>query len=106
MIERVNGRFVPVWINIREEPIPDLPAIGPALEGIPLDARRRVPDGFSKGFFLRSLVLSPDGRELLNPQETPSLGHLFTQGYFSYAQVKADDFLDMLDRALGRLPSE
>ena len=102
MIHLVNERFVPVWIDIREEPIPDLPAIDRAVEGIELDGRRRVPDGFSKGFFLRSVVLSPDGRELLNPQDKPSLGHLFSQGYFPYAQVKADDYLSMLESVLSK----
>ena len=91
---------MPVWVNIRKEPIPDLAAVDAAVEGIALDERRRVPDGFSKGFFLRSVVLSPDGGRLLNPQDKPALGHLFSQGYFPYAQVKADDYLAMLDWAL------
>jgi hypothetical protein len=100
VIDRLNESFVPVWINTREEPIPDLRAMDAAIAGISLDDRRRVPGGFSKSFFLRSVVLSPDGGTLLNPQDKPSLGHLFSQGYFPYAQVKADDYLEMLELSL------
>jgi len=100
VIDLVNERFVPVWINIREEPIPDLRALDAAIEGIELDGRRRVPGGFSKSFFLRSVVLSPDGGRLLNPQDKPNLGHLFTRGHFPYAQVKPEDYLAMLELAL------
>ena len=105
MIDRVNERFVPVWINTREEPIPDRRAMDAAIAGIELDERRRVPGGFSQGFFLRSVVLSPDGGTLLNPQDKPNLGHLFSQGYFPYAQVKADDYLAMLERSLRQAES-
>ena len=100
MIDTVNERFVPVWVNIREEPIPDPRALDAAIEGITLDERRRVSGGFSQGFFLRSVVLSADGGTLLNPQDKPSLGHLFSQGHFPYAQVKAEDYLAMLEGAL------
>ena len=99
----MNDRFVPVWVNVRETPIPDVRALDPALEGIELDERRRVSGGFSRKFFLRSLALSPDAGRLLNPQEKPSLGHLFSQGHFPYAQVKAEDYLAMLDLCLREL---
>ena len=100
MIDTVNERLVPVWINIREEPIPDLRAMDQAIAGIDLDERRRVSGGFSRTFLLRSVALSPDGGTLLNPQDPPGLGHLFSQGYFPYAQVKAEDYLSMLELAL------
>lgn len=103
MIALVNERFVPVWLNIRTTPIPDLRALDPALAGIDLDENRRVRAGFSRSFFLRSVALSPDGDSLLNPQDKPQLGHLFSQGYFPYAQVKADDYLAMLELALRKL---
>lgn len=100
MIGLINERFAPVWINIRREPIPDLRALDPALEGITLDEGRRVSGGFSQSFFLRSVVLSSDGQRLLNPQGKPGLGDLFSQGHFAYAQVKAEDYLAMLERSL------
>ena len=56
--------------------------------------------GFSQSFFLRSVVLSPDGGTLLNPQDAPSLGQLLGQGHFGYAQVKPEDYLVMLERSL------
>ena len=105
MIALVNERFVPVWLNIRTTPLPGLRAIDAALAGIELDEGRRVRAGFSRSFFLRSVVLSPDGDGLLNPQDAPSLGQLFSRGHFSYAQVKAEDYLAMLELALGKLDS-
>ena len=105
MIDAVNERFVPVWINIREEPIPRRRAIDAAIEGIELDGHRKVAGGFSQSFFLRSLVLTPDGATLMNPQDKPSLGHLFSQGHFPYAQVKADDYLAMLESSLRKAES-
>lgn len=100
MIETLNERFVPVWVNIRVEPVPSRVAVDQAIEGIPLDEHRKVSAGFNKSFFLRSVVLSSDGATLLNPQDKPSLGHLASQGYFPYAQVKAEDYLAMLELAL------
>ena len=103
MIDLVDARFVPVWINVREAPIPDLPAINATIEGVELDEGRRIPGGFSRKFFLRSVALSADGAALLNPQDpTANLGHLISQGHFPYAQVKADDYLAMLRLALER----
>ena len=100
MIDLLTERFVPVWLNIRDQALPDLRALDAAIEGITLDERRKVSGGFSQSFFLRSVVLSADGGTLLNPQGKPSLGHLFSQGHFAYAQVKAEDYLAMLDLAL------
>ena len=102
MIALVNARFVPVWVNIRVEPVPARAAIDQAIEGIPLDERRKVSAGFNKSFFLRSVVLTSDSATLLNPQDKPELGHLFRQGHFPYAQVKAEDYLAMLELALER----
>ena len=103
MVNLVNERFVPLWLNIRTTPIPDLQAMDAAIDGIRLDDLRRVANGFNQGFFLRSVVLSPDVATLLNPQDKPSLGHLFTRGHFPYAQVKTDDYLAMLELSLRTL---
>lgn len=96
---------MPVWIDVRRTPVPDLPAIREALIAAELDEEGRVRDLFSLGFFLRSLVLSQDGRTLLNPQPNTVEGsvELFSQrGYFSYAQVRPSDYLEMLALALSR----
>lgn len=98
----MNREFVPVWVDVRTTPLPDVASIEPALEGIEYDADGRVTGSFNQGFFLRSLVLSSDAATLLNPQDKPALGDLFSKGYFSYAQVKADDYLKMLRGSLER----
>lgn len=105
MIGLISSELVPVWIDVRRSPVPDLEAVRATLIGAELDHEHRVCDLFSLGFFLRSLVLSPDGRTLLNPQPNTVEGsvELFRRrGYFSYAQVRADDYLEMLSLALER----
>ncbi len=103
MIDLVNARFVPVWVNIRKSRVPDVRAIDPAITGIKLDEDRKVSGGFSQGFFVRTLVLSANGRFLLNPQANDDpLGTHAAKGHFPYGQVKARDYLPMLNQALGR----
>jgi len=103
----VNSRFVAVWVNIRTEPVPDVACLRGVIEGVRLDADRRVEGALNRGFFLRSVVLAGDGETLLNPQPgEASLGQLFSNGYFAYAQVKAQDYLEMLRSALARLDPE
>ncbi len=101
----MDGELVPVWIDVRTTPVPDVPAIRDALIAAELDEQGRIRDLFSLGFFLRSLVLTPDGLALLNPQPNTVEGsvELFSRrGYFSYAQVKPGDYLEMLTAALRR----
>ena len=95
---------MPVWINIRTTPVPDIACMEDVLGKVEVDADGVVQGSFSQGFFLRSVVLASDGETLLNPQEIrkASLGDLFTVGYFPYAQVKAKDYLPMLRDALER----
>jgi len=100
VIELVSAAFVPVWINIRTEPLPDLECLREVMEGVALDGERHVTGGFNRGFFLRSVVLDKDGETLLNPQPSrATLGQLFSNGHFAYAQVKPRDYLAMLREA-------
>ena len=103
VIALVNDEFIPVWINIRTTPIPDLACMNDVLAKVEVDADGLVQGSFSQGFFLRSVVLASDGETLLNPQPgAASLGDLFTQGHFPYAQVHAHQYLPMLRGALER----
>ena len=105
VIALVNQRFVPVWVNIRTDPLPATPVLSRVLLKTEMGPDRHVEDLFSKGFFLRSLVLTPDGQRLLNPQAETVKASMETysqKGYFAYAQVKPDDYLLMLDSALRR----
>ena len=70
---------------------------------VEFDSEGRILGSFSQGFFLRSVVLASDGETLLNPQPGgASLGDLFTEGHFKYAQVKSKHYLPMLRGALDR----
>ena len=105
VIALVNERFVPVWVNIRTDPLPETPVLSQVLLKTQVSPDHHVDDLFSKGFFLRSLVLTSDGQALLNPQADSVKGSMETysqKGYFAYAQVKPDDYLLMLDSALRR----
>ena len=98
--------MVAVWIDIRTTPIPLLPE-GALPPHVRLDEHRLISNPLSEGFFVRSLVYSADGRTLLNPQSdvpADSRASLLHRGYFSYAQVKAKDYLPMLKEAVARLP--
>lgn len=99
----VNEHFVPVWVNVREQPLPEFPARAEVLLGTTLDDRQHVENLFSQGFFLRSLVLAPEDLRLLNPQAATvaASASTFSQhGHFAYAQTAKDDYLPMLGRAL------
>lgn len=101
VIALVNERFVPVWVDIRTTPVPDVECLADVLDRVTVDEQRFVSGLFNQGFFLRSVVLASDGETLLNPQSGgASLWKLFTDGHFAYAQVKPRDFLRMLREAL------
>jgi hypothetical protein len=99
----VNEEFVPVWINVRTTPVPDIACMEEVLTRVQVNADGLVQGTFNQGFFLRSLVLACDGETLLNRQPgEPSLGDLFTEGHFKYGQVKSKHYLPMLRVALDR----
>ena len=104
VIEMINAEFVPVWINVRTTALPKLPALEPTLINAKVDERNFVTDWFSQGFFVRSVVLSPDGARLLNPGPRTIAGSLMkvAQGDLSYAEVNPGEYLVMLRKSLDR----
>ena len=109
MIALLNDQFVPVWINVRTTALPRLPVLKDVLVNAKVDENNRISDTFSKGFFIRSVVLTPDGREILNPAPRTvgkSLEHFTMDGDLGYAQVDGPDYLTMLRHALDRFESE
>lgn len=105
MIDLVNQEFVAVWINVRTTPLPRLPFVQDVLVNAKVDADNKITDLFSEGFFVRSVVLSPDGQRILNRAPTTvagSIAHVVREGDLAYAQVDAPDYLVMLRRALDR----
>src|SRR6185295_10354934 len=103
VIALINEEFVPVWVNVRTTPVPDLACMNEVLHNVEVNPDGMVQGSFSQGFFLRSVVLASDGETLLNPQPGgASMGDLFSEGYFKYGQVKAKHYLPMLRGALER----
>ncbi|HEX6837947.1 MAG TPA: hypothetical protein VF334_15320 [Polyangia bacterium] len=109
MIDLINAEFVPVWINVRTTPLPRLPFVPEVLVNAKVDADNKVVDPFSKGFFLRSVVLSPDLQRVLNHEPTTvaaTLREVITDGTQGYAAVDAPDYLSLLTKALHRFRGE
>jgi hypothetical protein len=105
VIEMVNAEFVPVWINVRTTPLPRLPFVPDVLVNAKVDADNKVLDPFSKGFFLRSVVLSPDLQTILNRAPSTIAGtvrEVALEGTQSYAAVDPPDYLSLLTKALHR----
>ena len=105
VIELINDRFVPVWINVRTTPLPRKAFVGEVLVNARVDASNLIIDPFSEGFFLRSAVLTPDGEHLLNRNPSTvsaSIAHVLREGDNAYANVDAGDYLVMLRKALER----
>lgn len=105
VIDLLNDRFVPVWINVRTDPVPNVAKLDQVLIEGRLDATRHIANLFSLGFFLRSVVLDPEGTTILNWQPNTLMGsgiHLWSHGHFAYAQYEARDYLEMLHDALER----
>ena len=100
----IDRDFVPVWIDVRTTPLPRLPFVDEILVNARVDADNKVIDPFSRGFFLRTAVLAPDGA-LLNRGRSTVAGALATvirDGDNGYAALDPGDYLVMLDRALAR----
>ena len=99
----LTERVVPVWVNVRQEPVPAFPARDEVLLGALLDDEGRVRDLGSQGFFLRWLILDPDSLALLNPQAATAKGsvrQLFREGAFAYAQVHPKEVRRVVTDAL------
>jgi len=105
VIALINDQFVPVWINVREQPVPPFPFTDQVLVTATLDQRRRVIDRFSLTFYLRSVIVSPDGRTLLNPGAptvAKATAKLVFEGDFTYQSHGPGEYLTMLRHALDR----
>jgi hypothetical protein len=92
VIERVNERTVPVWVDVRRSAYPDLPALKTAREDLNIDSDGRLSGFPSYWFHVRSFLITPDGERLLNPEE----------GSREFPSTKPERFLEMLDVALNR----
>lgn len=91
MIAEVNERTVPVWVDVRREDYPDLPALSAARSDLRIDEEGRLRGFPSYYFHVRSFVVSPDGERLLNPEE----------GAREFPSTDPQAFLAMLRAALG-----
>jgi len=81
-----------VWINIREQAWPEIPAIENADWELLLDDDRDVNHPFFYWFYARTYILTPDGQGVYN------LDSGLTRRY----QPEADLYLTMLEHSLSK----
>ena len=109
VIDLINADLVPVSINVRTTPLPRLPFVPDVLVNAQVDADNKVVDPFSKGFFLRTVVLSPDRTRMLHDAPSTVAGsvrEVVVDGTQCYAAVDAPDYLSLLIKALHRYRGE
>ncbi len=105
VLQLINDRFVPVWVNVRTTAVPPFPFLGEVLVTGKVDADRRVIDRFSRTFFFRSVISTSDGQALLNPG-APTVAKtarkIVFEGDSSYEANTPEDYLTMMMHALDR----
>ena len=92
VIQRINERTVPVWVDVRRSDYPDLPALTASRADLNIDDDGRLAGFPSYWFHVRSFLITSDGERLLNPEE----------GCREFPSTKPARFLEMLDVALSR----
>lgn len=85
-------QLVLLWVNTREQPWPELPAISKDTWSLMLDDEKRIQSPFYRLFFVRTLVVSPNGEDVLN------LEHGMTRRY----TPEPDLYLQMLRASVSR----
>jgi hypothetical protein len=107
VIELIGKELVPVWINVRTTPLPSLPIIGDVLVNATVDAGNKISDPFSKGFMVRSVVITPDGGTILNRRSKTIAGSMkqIAMGDLGYVEVSPADYWMMLRDAVEKFKS-
>ena len=67
VIALVQRHFIPVWVNVTEQPVPDVPALAEWRRAGEALHRHPVAFWFFRTFQNSTVVLSPDGRQCLQP---------------------------------------
>jgi len=68
VIALVRQHFVPVWVNVTEQPVPDLPALASVRREWERIQHDPVTLWLFRTFQQRTFVLSPDGKTALHPK--------------------------------------
>jgi hypothetical protein len=95
VIRYVNEHFVPVWVDVREEPFPSAPALvrfGSEWDLL-LSPDRQICNPYYRCYFVKTYVLSPDLETLLN-EEAGVWGMALTE--------IGDDYEKMLEASVAR----
>ena len=84
--------MIPVWIDVREQPWPAVPALAPIEWELLLDDERMVRSALYSNFYVRTYALTEDGERLLNLEE----------GRARRYTDEPDLYFEMLTNALAR----
>jgi hypothetical protein len=96
VIAYVNDHLVPVWVNVREDRYPRVPALASEDWVLFTTDGGQVLNPYYYGFLARSYVLAPDLYTLLNEED----------GVLGRATLWGGDYLHMLERAVGRFDAK
>ena len=75
VVALIEEELIPIWIDTREHPWPEIKGIAADEWGLLLDDERKIGNPFYANFFVRSYIISPDEKTVLN------LGHGLTRRY-------------------------
>ena len=92
VITLANDKFIPVWINIREDPFPKARALSAYEWDLFLTTDRQVMNLYYLGFFIRTYIISPDLQTLLNEDD----------GLWGQITMSTAPYLDMMLASLHR----
>ena len=92
----MNRSFVPVWVNVRADEYPMLPALADRDWAMWVAPGGVVLNPFYLSFLVRSYVLTPDCRTLLNGDDD------MVGGMMDHATLSTNAYVPMLEDALRR----
>ncbi len=92
VIAFINEHLIPVWVDVRADVYPRVPALHDRDGWMFATPGGQVTNLFYLGFLVRSYVLTPDGRTLLNDAE----------GMLGHAEMGSGGYLRMLRDAHAR----
>jgi hypothetical protein len=92
VVALIQEELIPVWLDTREHAWPELKAISADEWGLLLDDERKIGNPFYANFFVRSYIITPDERTVLN------LGHGLTRRYTPEPDLYQSMITDSLER--------
>jgi len=92
VVALIVDELIPIWLDTREHPWPEIAGIAADEWGLLLDDERMIGNPFYANFFVRSYIITPDEKTVLN------LGHGLTRRYTPEPELYRDMIVDSVKR--------